>query len=162
MCAKKAGTWMKSPAFAQRTRLPRPNGFRRRPTRHRRSSAALRDDGCPCGLPGLTSNNPPHIVDARRARGATAARRKEPGVCAVPGSNLPGLTMRMGRYSVSVTTHDSWSGMNARRSRSRYRPQLQGLCGPCSCRDSSDRQAAEDVTAPDDWVETTLHQASLA
>ena len=45
---------------------------------------------------GLTSNNRPHNADWMPSCGATAARRTEPGVCAVPGSNPTGLTMRIG------------------------------------------------------------------
>ena len=53
----------------------------------------------PVRAPGLTSNNPPHNADWMPSCGATAARRTEPGVCAVPGSNAAGLTMRIGEYS---------------------------------------------------------------
>src|ERR1700756_5698523 len=43
--------------------------------------------------PGATSNRPPQMADAMPSAGAIAARRSEPGVCAVPRSNSAGLTM---------------------------------------------------------------------
>src|ERR1700736_1488299 len=43
--------------------------------------------------PGSTSNRPPEIADAMHSAGAIAARRSEPGVCAVPRSNSAGLTI---------------------------------------------------------------------
>jgi hypothetical protein len=43
--------------------------------------------------PGSTSNKPPQIADAIPSAGAMAARRSDPGVCAVPRSNWTGLTM---------------------------------------------------------------------
>src|ERR1700738_4072648 len=43
--------------------------------------------------PGSTSNRPPQIADAMPSAGAIAARRSEPGVCAVPRSNSAGLTI---------------------------------------------------------------------
>jgi hypothetical protein len=43
--------------------------------------------------PGSTSNKPPQTAEAIPSVGAIAARRSEPGVCAVPRSNWLGLTM---------------------------------------------------------------------
>jgi hypothetical protein len=43
--------------------------------------------------PGSTSNSPPQMGDAIPSAGAIAARRSEPGVCAVARSNSVGLTM---------------------------------------------------------------------
>src|SRR5258708_38022586 len=65
----------------------------------------------PVRAPGLTSSNPPHNADWMPSCGATAARRTEPGVCAVPGSNPAGLTMRIGGYSVTMSMNGSWSVM---------------------------------------------------
>src|SRR5216683_3564396 len=45
--------------------------------------------------PGSTSNRPPQIAEAMPSAGAIAARRSEPGVCAVPRSNSSGLTIWM-------------------------------------------------------------------
>src|ERR1700684_46932 len=42
---------------------------------------------------GSTSNSPPQMADAIPSAGAIAARRSEPGVCAVARSNSAGLTM---------------------------------------------------------------------
>src|SRR3984957_16095885 len=42
--------------------------------------------------PGSTSKRPPQIADAIPRVGAIAARRSEPGVCAVARSNCAGLT----------------------------------------------------------------------
>src|ERR1700692_813761 len=44
---------------------------------------------------GSTSNRPPQIAEAMPSAGAIAARRSEPGVCAVPRSNSSGLTILM-------------------------------------------------------------------
>jgi hypothetical protein len=43
--------------------------------------------------PGSTSNSPPQMADAIPSAGAIAARRSEPGVCAVARSNSARLTM---------------------------------------------------------------------
>src|ERR1700744_2931204 len=43
--------------------------------------------------PGSTSNRPPQMEEATPRVGAIAARRSEPGVCAVARSNCAGLTM---------------------------------------------------------------------
>jgi hypothetical protein len=87
---------------ARRTRPWRPIGPRKCRTARTRWSAARRDDGR-YALPGLTSIKPPHNVDRMPSCGATAARRTEPGVCAVPGSNAAGPTMRIGEYSVGMS-----------------------------------------------------------
>jgi len=49
-------------------------------------------NSCPANL-GSTSNRPPQMAEAMPNAGAIAARRSEPGVCAVPESNWTGLTM---------------------------------------------------------------------
>src|SRR5437763_103826 len=41
---------------------------------------------------------PPHRPVSTPSAGASAAARREPGVCAVPRSNCAGLTIVMGRY----------------------------------------------------------------
>jgi len=88
MCGRKAGTCMKSPAFARAAYSPlAPQRTSQMPDRTWLSSAALHDDGCQYELP-VTRNNPPHNADWMPSCGATAARRMEPGVCAVPGSKL--------------------------------------------------------------------------
>src|SRR6266851_7984328 len=62
----------------------------------------------PVRAPGSTSNNPPHSTESMPSCGATAARRTEPGVCAVPWSNPAGPTMRMGGYVVTMFLKGSW------------------------------------------------------
>src|SRR3954454_23579781 len=52
--------------------------------------------------PGSTSNRPPQIADAMPSAGAMAARRSEPEVCAVPGSNSAWLTMRIAEEFMGV------------------------------------------------------------
>jgi hypothetical protein len=47
----------------------------------------------PVRAPGSTPNNPPQMADGIPRAGAIAARRSEPGVCAVARSNCAGLTM---------------------------------------------------------------------
>src|SRR6267378_6770457 len=56
----------------------------------------------PVRAPGSTSNNPPHSTESTPSCGATAARRTEPGVWAVPWSNPAGPTMRMGGYVLTM------------------------------------------------------------
>src|SRR5207302_10349602 len=58
--------------------------------------------------PGLTSNNPPHRADSIPSRGVTAARRTDPGVCAVPWSKLAGLTMLIEGYLVTMSMTGLW------------------------------------------------------
>src|SRR4030081_2085935 len=57
----------------------------------------------PVRAPGSTSNNPPHSTESMPSCGATAARRTEPGVWAVPWSRPAGPTMRMGGYVVTMS-----------------------------------------------------------
>src|SRR3982074_1823865 len=80
--------------------------------------------------PGWTMKRPPHRPVATPLSRASAARRSDPGVWAVPILNWEGLTIRIGANVLMTLTAQYLSTLDKdrRHDRSRWRSNYRAIC----------------------------------